>query len=473
MQTNRSYFIALGTFLIVACGAFAFSFVFYLNGVSLAVLEVVLLLLVALGVYFIVKGTRLPKTAVLTRREATVRLAVTAVMLGCVAVTKLFRLEIPMFGGAGMTVGFSGVFTSIPAMLYGPLFGAAASACSDLLGCIISPIGAYNPLFTLTAFVGGFIKGSIWLLIKDRKGNTLRIVSAVAAVLLIVLGVSTNISLKNDGVFNGVLASAEDVPSRGKVDNMKKSPLTELVTSLASYTNDTYSITSADDGEKIVVPSHIVVDGVKYTTRIKSGAFDGCNGEVYIPSNIKKIDAKAFHKGMTVHVEETTRELLKGISGITVVVEDSIEKTAAEGVYGGTAQKAGGFGWTSTQAYATAVAKYINFLTLGPIIAGGSMLAIIAIGLVVIHIRKKRGNAATGVSGVRVFIALFGAGCVSTTINTLILQYITYPSWADRAFYILWIPRVAEELIVCMIQAYFVALLYDLYRSRFASRIHH
>lgn len=473
MQTNRSFFIALGTFLFVACGAFAFSFVFYLSGVSLAVIEVILLLFAALGVFFIIKGTRLPKTAALTRREATVRLAVTAVMLGCVAVTKLFRLEIPMFGGAGMTVGFSGVFTSIPAMLYGPLFGAAASACSDILGCIINPIGAYNPLFTLTAFVGGFIKGSIWLLIKDRKGNTLRIVSAVAAVLLIVLGVSTNISLNNDGVFNGVLASAEDVPSRGKVDNMKKSPLTELVTSLASYTNDTYSITSADDGEKIVVPSHIVVDGVKYTTRIKGGAFDGCNGEVYIPSNIKKIDAKAFHEGMTVHVEESTRELLKGISGITVVVEDSIEKTAAEGVYGGTAQKAGGFGWTSTQAHTTAVAKYINFLTLGPIIAGGSMLVIIAIGLVVIYIRKKRGNEATGVSGVRVFIALFGAGCVSTTINTLILQYITYPSWADRAFYILWIPRVAEELIVCMIQAYFVALLYDLYKSRFASRIHH
>ena len=31
-------------------------------------------------------------------------------------------------------------------------------------------------------------------------------------------------------------------------------------------------------------------------------------------------------------------------------------------------------------------------------------------------------------------------------------------------------PRVAEELIVCVIQSYFIALLYDLYRARFASR---
>ena len=140
MKSNRTTFITFGTFLCVACGAFALSFLFYLTGAPLLITEIILVLLAAFGVYLIIRGVKLPKTVPLSRREATVRLAVTAVMLACVAMTKLFRFEIPMFGGSGMTVGFSGVFTSIPAMLYGPLFGAAASA-----GVSASSLATWNP----------------------------------------------------------------------------------------------------------------------------------------------------------------------------------------------------------------------------------------------------------------------------------------------------------------------------------------
>lgn len=468
-NSKRSYLIALGTFLVVACSAFAVSLIFYLSGLPLIICDVLLVLFAALGVFMLLKASKMPKAPPLSRRDSTIRLTVTAVMLGCVAVTKLFRFEIPMFGGSGMTVGFSGIFTSIPAMLYGPLYGAVASAGSDILGCIISPIGAYNPLFTLTAFVGGFIKGSVWLMLKDKKSSPLRWVSTVLAVLLLTVGITFAVSLKSDGIYGGGVAVASDIPSRGVIDGKEKTPFSELVTSLASYSKDSYTITSYDSASVINVPSHIEIDGVKYVTRIGKNAFADFAGDIYVPSGITKIDLSAFNANATIHIEESMSSYFEG-ADLKLVIEDKIEKTTVNGVYGGSSQKAGGFSWSYTPTYASAVAKYINFLTLGPILAGGSMLVVIAVSLIIMYLRKRNGKEAFGISGVRIFISVFSAGFVSTTINTVILRYITYPSWVGRAFYIVWIPRVAEELIVCLIQSYFIAVLYDLYQTRFAKR---
>ena len=58
-----------------------------------------------------------------------------------------------------------------------------------------------------------------------------------------------------------------------------------------------------------------------------------------------------------------------------------------------------------------------------------------------------------------------------TTINTVVLRYFTLPAWAGRAFWILWTPRALEELIICLIQAYFIAILYDVYMTRFQDRL--
>ncbi|MEN6314588.1 MAG: folate family ECF transporter S component [Clostridiaceae bacterium] len=69
------------------------------------------------------------------------------------------------FGGApGMRVGFSGVFTKITAILFGPVLGGTASGIVDILGCLIKPEGAYIPWLTVTAILGGVITGVLWKL---------------------------------------------------------------------------------------------------------------------------------------------------------------------------------------------------------------------------------------------------------------------------------------------------------------------
>ena len=43
--------------------------------------------------------------------------------------------------------------------LYGPLWAALVGGVGDLIGSLLFPIGAYNPLFTVTAVVSGLIFG--------------------------------------------------------------------------------------------------------------------------------------------------------------------------------------------------------------------------------------------------------------------------------------------------------------------------
>ncbi len=52
-----------------------------------------------------------------------------------------------------ITLGFSAVYLGVP-------YTVAIAALGDLLGALILPFGAYNPLFTLTNAVSGFIIGA-------------------------------------------------------------------------------------------------------------------------------------------------------------------------------------------------------------------------------------------------------------------------------------------------------------------------
>ena len=43
--------------------------------------------------------------------------------------------------------------------LYGPFYAAVVGGIGDLVGSLLFPIGAYNPLFTLTAVISGLVFG--------------------------------------------------------------------------------------------------------------------------------------------------------------------------------------------------------------------------------------------------------------------------------------------------------------------------
>ena len=131
------------------------------------------------------------------------RMLASALLLAIALVLKtFFSINIPLLGENGMSVGVAGVFSMLPSILFGPFYGAAVSGLSDLLGYIIKPGGAYMPLLTLTAALGGFLRGGIFVWLKNRSEEKLRLAVVILTTLMLMIGLGSMICLKSDGVDN-------------------------------------------------------------------------------------------------------------------------------------------------------------------------------------------------------------------------------------------------------------------------------
>ena len=60
------------------------------------------------------------------------RITISAVFLSLSLVLKTtLTFDLPLFGQNGMRIGISGIFSILPALLFGPGYGAAVSGLSD------------------------------------------------------------------------------------------------------------------------------------------------------------------------------------------------------------------------------------------------------------------------------------------------------------------------------------------------------
>lgn len=131
------------------------------------------------------------------------RIAISAIFLSIsLVLNTAFSFYIPMFGQNGMKVGISGIFSIMPSILFGPVYGAIVSGLSDLLGYLLKPAGTYIPLMTLIVAAGGFIRGALWSALRDKDSRKTRIVVVVSSLLLIVIGVCNIVFLSVDGINN-------------------------------------------------------------------------------------------------------------------------------------------------------------------------------------------------------------------------------------------------------------------------------
>jgi len=48
---------------------------------------------------------------------------------------------------------------AMAAMLFGPLWGALCGGLADMIGALMFPVGAFNPMFSITAAITGLIYG--------------------------------------------------------------------------------------------------------------------------------------------------------------------------------------------------------------------------------------------------------------------------------------------------------------------------
>ena len=132
------------------------------------------------------------------------RMAISAIFLSVSLVLKtMFSFYIPMFGQNGMIVGISGIFSVMPSLLFGPVYGAIVAGLNDLLGYLLKPAGAYLPLMTLVVAAGGWLRGALWVFLRNRN---MRIAVLVCSALLLAAGISNIVFLAADGI-NGAFYS--------------------------------------------------------------------------------------------------------------------------------------------------------------------------------------------------------------------------------------------------------------------------
>jgi hypothetical protein len=191
-----------------------------------------------------------------------------------------------------------------------------------------------------------------------------------------------------------------------------------------------------------------------------SKAFVNCTSvkEIYIPDAVSSFSTESLKgRDVTLYLTEKCKcyEAVKS-SGLKFITAESVESQKA--VLGVKDSVFNGFTFTTNNNYAKNLAGYVNFATFGLTIVGLFGLVMVLIEYLWMRLRKNKQEEAPGV---RIFAAIFASEIVITTLNTIVLQKMTFAStWNSYPFIVIWIPRAVEGLIICLIQAYLITLLY-------------
>jgi len=95
-----------------------------------------------------------------------------------VVLTRFLSLRLPLFGVEGIRIGIGSLPMIFAGIVFGPLAGGIVGAITDLVGFWVSPMGAYMPHFTFTAFLTGFIPGFLMIYVfKDKRTLTYILIS--------------------------------------------------------------------------------------------------------------------------------------------------------------------------------------------------------------------------------------------------------------------------------------------------------
>lgn len=396
------------------------------------------------------------------------RICITAVFIALACVTSFIAgFKLPLFGGDGMHVNASGIFSSFPAILFGPFYGAATSVFMDLFGALVKPSGAYNPVFTLTAFCTGFLRGFLWwLALRMKRNRGFRTTAVCVLVAVGTLGCLNHVYLNKDGVMSGYLATTQTVATKGQAERLREGGRLSVFSDIAVRLcgNDTLTLTDCSGSGTVVIPSKADNDGVlSSVTAIGSGAFRDKGIEtVVLPTTVKKIAADAFDSDTTVIVSDTEKNknvvsaLKKADVKTEIVSQEQYDSYTGQGV----------LQVQSNEEFRDDLALYASGLTVGLELVCVLGLLIIAADILVSRRRRLAGKPAVSLAGL--YVAILGAGLVGSTLNTLWLNLFYYSS---KAFWILFIPRTIQEIIVGTVQVCVIVVLYDLFMTRILPRM--
>lgn len=130
----------------------------------------------------------------LTTHEQVKRIVISALLiaLGVVLSRLLSYPTLSVSGNLSAMIGLGPLPIMLLAYLYGPLWGGVGALAWDMLGALLFPIGAFNPMFSVAAFIFGVICGAFFLYTKNREkclASPLWVLLATAVGLFIYTGI--------------------------------------------------------------------------------------------------------------------------------------------------------------------------------------------------------------------------------------------------------------------------------------------
>jgi ECF transporter S component (folate family) len=143
------------------------------------------------------------------------RVVQTGLLIALALVIRYFSFMIFFGGAAGMRITFSGVFTRLAAVLFGPVYGGIASGLLDILGYIMKPEGGYIPWMTVTAVLGGVITGLVWLIFKNIEPQKLQKAFLIFFIAIGIIGIANHVNI----IFLGQSTWSKAIISIGKNRN--------------------------------------------------------------------------------------------------------------------------------------------------------------------------------------------------------------------------------------------------------------
>ncbi|MBQ6998481.1 MAG: ECF transporter S component [Clostridia bacterium] len=129
------------------------------------------------------------------KNTSTRRIVQTALFIALALVVRQFSVMIPFGGANGMRIGISEVFTKMPALVFGPVLGGAASGLVDFLAQMIKAEGAYLWPMLAVMILGGALTGVLWKIFKKLPSEKLRLGFTALCIVLLALGIFNHITL--------------------------------------------------------------------------------------------------------------------------------------------------------------------------------------------------------------------------------------------------------------------------------------
>ncbi|MCL2498729.1 MAG: folate family ECF transporter S component [Defluviitaleaceae bacterium] len=356
------------------------------------------------------------KTSLHTRR-----IVISALFLAIALVLRTFtRVYIPVFGESGMRISFHGMFSIMPSILFGPVYGAMVSGLTDMVGHFISPTGAWLPQLTLAAVGGGFIRGWLWILLKKSGVKTLRTVLVCMGILLVAIGGYHMYALQYDGIKQDFYTRTQERRSAWESGQPDAHGFIWHIESHRTEHVNTNGERYYRVHESVVVDRSVNRAWGLVGTRVIIERYDG-EGTLR-----RSVDAEA---------SRFTTDGMRWISRMAV-----------------------------TRSFATigqtgVLNEIINAATWLMLGIGGFVLLLILLDYIVRKALKKHEPLPHTLALV---LAMMIPAILVSTHNTWVMRQTILTSWQLLPFVVVWLPRVLQSVATTTLNVFFVTMLIGL-----------